>query len=129
MNVCVYVCVCTRMLNYSSSLRVVETLILMAVRAVATQDTYHSLSLSLSVCVCVCVCVVLCVMCYVLYVTRSSCKKRNTERIDLQLELGSDQASQLRRDINFICALHGVMGERHVGIECRNRTCSVRACR
>ena len=65
MNVCVYVCVCTRMLNYSSSLRVVETLILMAVRAVATQDTYHSLSLSLCMCMCVCVC---CVMCYVLCV-------------------------------------------------------------
>ena len=117
------------MLNYSSSLRVVETLIHGCPGSRYARYVSFSLSLSLYVYVCVCVCVVLCVMCYVLYVTRSSCKKRNTERIDLQLELGSDQASQLRRDINFICALHGVMGERHVGIECRNRTCSVRACR
>ena len=120
------------MLNYSSSLRVVGDSHSHGCPG-SRYARYVSFSLSLSLCmcmcVCVCVCVVLCVMCYVLYVTRSSCKKRNIERIDLQLELGSDQASQLRRDINFICALHGVMGERHVGIECRNRTCSVRACR
>ena len=46
----------------------------------------------------------------------------------LQIELESEQASEIRRDIHFVCELLSIARQRHVGVERGNGTRGVGAC-